>query len=225
MKQNHFTFTSLKERRCRTTFTFNIKMRVLFVLICCCMALPVVSQQRRATTPQQRRITVSQPQKTSFEFYVYENATFKKAGDTDYYVVNMGKKSAHQLYMDILSHISSIYRNPERVISKVEDRSIVINGYANEVSYFKDRQGYSTSVSFKYRIELQFKDGKIRVNAPDLLDIYTSNALGDNKLSDYSLKYIVYLFDGETAAMKKEIDKYINMLITTIVYGSKDDDW
>ena len=225
MKQVYSTFTSLKERKCRTTFTFNTKMRVLFVLICCFMTLPIVSQQRRATTPQKRRTTVSQPKKTSFEFYVYENATFKKAGDTDYYVVDMGKKSAHQLYMDVLSNISSIYRDPDRVISKVEDRSIVINGYANEVSYFKDWQGYSTSVSFKYRIELQFKDAKIRVNAPDLPDIYTSNALGDKKLSSYPTKYIGYLFGGETTAMKKEIDKYINAVITAIVYGSKDDEW
>jgi len=183
------------------------------------------SQQRKTTTPQQRKATVSQPKKTTFEFYVYENATFKKAGDTDYYVVDFGKKSAHQLYMDVLSHISSIYRNPNRVISKVEDRSIVINGYADEVSYFKDPQDYSTSMSFSYRIELQFKDGKIRVNAPDLPEIYTSNALGNNKLSDYPNKYIGYLFGKETAAMKKEIDKYINAIITYVIYGSKDDDW
>ena len=199
--------------------------QILSILICCLMVLPMFSQQRKTTTPQQRKATVSQPKKTTFEFYVYENATFKKAGDTDYYVVDFGKKSAHQLYMDVLSHISSIYRNPNRVISKVEDRSIVINGYADEVSYFKDPQDYSTSMSFSYRIELQFKDGKIRVNAPDLPEIYTSNALGNNKLSDYPNKYIGYLFGKETAAMKKEIDKYINAIITYVIYGSKDDDW
>ena len=136
----------------------------------------------------------------------------------------MGKKSAHQLYMDVLSHISSLYRNPDRVISKVEDRSIVINGYADEVAYFKDQE-YTTSMSFKYRIELQFKDGKIRVNAPDLPEIYTSSAWGERKLSSYPTKYIGYLFGGETSAMKKEIDKYINAIITAIVYGSKDDEW
>ena len=215
----------MSPRKHETTTAHNVSMRVLSVLICCLMGLPMFSQHRKTTTSQQRKATVSQPKKTSFEFYVYENATFKKAGDTDYYVVDFGKKSAHQLYMDVLSHISSIYRNPDRVISKVEDRSIVINGYANEVSYFKDMQGYSTSMSFRYRIELQFKDGKIRVNAPDLPDIYTSSALGDSKLSDYPNTYIGNLFGRETSAMKKEIDKYINMLITTVVYGSKDDDW
>lgn len=223
MKQKFFSFTS--PRKHETTFKLNFAMRVLTVFVCCCMVLPVTSQQRRAITPQKRKTTVSQPKKTSFEFYVYENATFKKAGDTDYYVVDMGKKSAHQLYMDVLSHISSIYRNPDRVISKVEDRSIVINGFADEVSYFKDQEGYSNSMSFKYRIELQFKDGKIRVNAPDLPDIYTSSAWGERKLSSYPTKYIGYLFGGETAAMKKEIDKYINAVITAVVYGSKDDEW
>lgn len=223
MRQNYFSFTS--PRKYKTTLKLNFAMRVLIVFVCCCMALPVTSQKRRTITSQKRKTTVSQPKKTSFEFYVYENATFKKAGDTDYYVVDMGKKSAHQLYMNVLSHISSIYRNPNRVISKVEDRSIVINGYADEISYFKDQEGYSTSMSFQYRIELQFKDGKIRVNAPDLPEIYTSSAWGERKLSNYPTKDIFYLFGGETVAMKKEIDKYINMVITSVVYGSKDDDW
>ena len=222
MKLNYLSFTS--PRKHETTSKLKIAMKVLTVFVCCCMVLPVTSQQRRTITPQKRKTTVSQPKKTSFEFYVYENATFKKAGDTDYYVVDMGKKSAHQLYMDVLSHISSLYRNPDRVISKVEDRSIVINGYADEVAYFKDQE-YTTSMSFKYRIELQFKDGKIRVNAPDLPEIYTSSAWGEQKLSNYSTKYIGYLFGRETSAMKKEIDKYINAIITAIVYGSKNDEW
>lgn len=222
MEQKYLSFTS--PRKHETTSKLNFAMKVLTVFVCCCMVLPVTSQQRRTITSQKKKNTVSQPKKTSFEFYVYENATFKKAGDTDYYVVDMGKKSAHQLYMDVLSHISSLYRNPDRVISKVEDRSIVINGYADEVAYFKDQE-YTTSMSFKYRIELQFKDGKIRVNAPDLPEIYTSSAWGERKLSSYPTKYIGYLFGGETSAMKKEIDKYINAIITAIVYGSKDDEW
>ncbi len=223
MKQNYFSITS--QRKHETTFKLNFAMRVLTVFACCCMALPVTGQQRRTLTPQKRKTTVSQPKKTSFEFYVYENATFKKTGDTSYYVVDMGKKSAHQLYTDVLSHISSIFENPDRVISKVDGRSIVINGYADKISYFKDIDGYSNSVSFKYRIKLQFKDGKIRVNAPDLPEIYTSSAWGDRKLSSYPTKYIGYLFGGATAAMKKDIDKYINAVITAIVYGSKDDEW
>lgn len=201
--------------------------RILSVLICCLMVLLVVSQQRRTTAPQARNATVSQPKRTTFQFEMKWDASFKRDGEDNYYVVDFGKKSAHQLYMDVLSHIASIYRNPEYVTSKVEDRSIVINGYANEIAYFKDSYDYINTVSFRYRLELQFKEGKIRVNAPTTIDLYSESSSKIKKYSDCNsnMNAFVYLFDAKSATVMKEINKYINALITAVVYGSKDDDW
>lgn len=212
-----------------------MKRTLLLLIVCLSLSVvgnaqtkkPTRTAAKKTTTTQTKKTVGSLPKKTIFEFYIYDDATFKKAGENDYYVVNFGKKNAHQLYMDVLSHIASIYKNPDYVTSKVEDRSIVINGYADEIAYYNDWQDYMTSVSFKYRIELQFKDGKIRVNKPTLLDAYTSNALGDSKLSDYpSINSAMFnLFGGQITAMKKEIDKYINRVISSVVYGSRDNDW
>ena len=105
------------------------------------MVLPMASQQKKKATTQVRRTTVSQPTKTTFEFKIQWDASFKKEGENNFYVVNFGRKSAHQLYMDVLSHIASIYKNPDYVTSKVEDRSIVINGYAGDIAFFKDHWG------------------------------------------------------------------------------------
>lgn len=190
------------------------------------MVLPMASQQKKAVTTQKRKTTVSQPPKTTFQFKLQFNATFKKDGENNYYVVDFGKKSAHQLYMDVLSNIASMYRNPDRVTSKVEDRSIVINGYADEIAWYNDWQDYTTSVSFSYRIDLQFKDGKIRVNAPTLQEIYTSSASGNKKLSDQGSVAIGMNHEfGTHKDVFETIDKYLNMVITSAVYGSKDDDW
>lgn len=200
--------------------------KILSILICSLMVLPMASQQKKTITTQKRKTAVSQPKKTTFQFKLQCNATFKKDGENNYYVVDFGKKSAHQLYMDVLSNIASMFRNPDLVTSKVEDRSIVINGYADDIAWYKDWLDYSTSVSLSYRIDLQFKDGKIRVNAPTIEEIYTSSASGIKKLSDQgSVDYGMNHEFGTHKDVFESIDKYLNMVITSVVYGSKDDDW
>lgn len=199
------------------------------------MALPAVSQQKKIATTQQRKpaasqqrkTSVTQPKQTTFEFKMQWDTSFKKEGEDNFYVVNFGRKNAHQLYMDVLSHIASIYKNPDYVTSKVEDRSVVINGYAGEIAYFKDHWGDYYSASFKYKLEFQFKDGKIRVNAPTTLEVYAEGSSKTKKFSEcvYASDGLRYLFSTEKDNMLNEINKYINSLITTIVYGSKDDDW
>ena len=225
MKQKHFSFTKL--RKYETTFSQNTTMRVFSILICCFMALSAVSQQKKTTTIQQRKTTATQTKQTTFEFKMQWDASFKKEGENNFYVVNFGRKSAHQLYMDVLSHIASIYKNPDYVTSKVEDRSIVINGYAGEIAYIKDHWGDYYSAGFKYRLEFQFKEGKIRVNAPTTLDLYAEGSNKTKKYSDYDPTTNVFfnLFSTEANTVKNEIDKYVNTLIATVIYGSKDEYW
>lgn len=201
--------------------------KILSILICCMMVLPMASQQKKKATTQVRRTTVSQPTKTTFEFKIQWDASFKKEGENNFYVVNFGRKSAHQLYMDVLSHIASIYKNPDYVTSKVEDRSIVINGYAGDIAFFKDHWGDYYSAGFKYRVEFQFKEGKIRINAPTALDLYAEGSSKTKKYSDYDPTTNVFfnLFSTEANSVKNEIDKYVNTLISTVIYGSKDEDW
>lgn len=200
--------------------------RILSILICGLMVLPMASQQKNATPNQKRSTTVSQPKRTDFQFKIQWDASFKKDGENNFYVVDFGRKSAHQLYMDVLSHIASIYRNPEYVTSKVEDRSIVINGYADEITSFKNRYNHYYLVGLKYRLELQFKDGKIRVDAPTTIDVYAESSSNINKYSEYAstTSGLYYMFEAKKTVLD-DINKYINALITAIVYGSKDNDW
>ena len=201
--------------------------RILSILICSMMVLPMASQQKKVTPTQKRTTSVSQPKRTIFQFEIQWDASFKRDGEDNFYVIDFGKESAHQLYMDVLSHIASIYRNPEYVTSKVEDRSIVINGYADEITSFKNSYDYYYSVGIKYRLELQFKEGKIRVNAPTTIDVYAERPSKIKKFSDClsPSSGFYYLFEEESTTVTKDINKYINTLISAVVYGSNDDDW
>ena len=85
----------------------------------------------------------------------------------NYYVIPFVGISAHQLYMDQLARIASIYVSPDRVTEKVEDKAIVINAAESKLMSYLGVTG-RTDIIVKYRIEMQFKDGKIRLNPPSI---------------------------------------------------------
>ena len=98
----------------------------------------------------------------------------KASNNTDnYYVLEYEGKSASELYTNILSSISNLYKNPQKVLSTVENVSIKVSATALDVKVPRDEseindvfpQKYSYW-GFDYRLSFQFKDGKIKVNAP-----------------------------------------------------------
>lgn len=211
---------------CEKMATVNLSMRVITFLACCSMALPVISQQKKSNVTPRRKSTLSQPKRTTFDFQLLHNATFQKEGQNNFYVVSFPKKNAHQLYMDVLSHIMSIYKKPDLVTSTVKDRSIIINGYAGDIASFKYYDEYY-STCLEYNLNFQFKDGKIRVNAPVVIEIYAEGSSQIKKLSDAvnTSSGFNYLFSTGVQDRMNEIDKYINTLISTIIYGPKDEEW
>lgn len=207
---------------------FNFTMRLLMVLVCCCLALPVFSQQRKNIRRPQSKTRVVKSQKVAFNFKILSDLTFKrKDGTNNFYVINFPKKTAHQLYMDILSHIASIYSNPDYVTSKVEDRTIVVNGYARDITSSKDYGGSFIAIDLEYKLNFQFKDGRIRINAPIAQDIYSRRGSHTNKVSEYGDITSGYLsvLGTKSSEAEKDINEYINKLISTIIYGVQDDNW
>lgn len=198
------------------------------------LVIPMAAQRKKATVHRPKKTTVAQPQRVGFNFQLQADGTFGKAGETDYYVAEFVGKTAHQLYMDVLEHISTIYSNPDYVTTKVADRSIVVNGYSKEAAFFYDKGANLTGVNYNYRIELLFKDGKIRVNAPVIKEIETYTARWnqtynndpydrESKSLDVVAKYIL---NDEVAI--NAFNKNINLRVYAIVYGvpgKRSDDW
>ena len=82
-----------------------------------------------------------------------------------FFVVNFPGKTASQLYSDVLAHIAQVYVYPVRVTDKAEKRSIIINGSEPE---FMELTGRLGCLYLRYRIEIQFKDGRLRINMPEI---------------------------------------------------------
>lgn len=103
-------------------------------------------------------------------FLFSKDAYYYTADSKNYIVYEVKGYSQKALYNKVLLGISKLFKNPEKVISKFENEFITINGYNG------DCVKYSTLwFSYTYSIKIQFRDGKIRVDAP----IITGSGSGD----------------------------------------------
>jgi len=77
----------------------------------------------------------------------------------DYLVLRISSKSKKELYNNCLVSLSKIYTYPDKVLSTVENESIVVNGLTQ---ILKDKNNLY-SYQFYYNINFQFKEGKLKI--------------------------------------------------------------
>lgn len=148
------------------------------------------------------------------------------ANDKSYIVVEFPGKTKSELYSDILVSSSAMYVSPKDVLSVVENESITINGYAKECLHYG-----MNIISVNYSITILFKDGKIRINSPQVVSIrfdsgkITTNFTGWLNTQNFFVQGVV----NSKPNKKKVIDEYndkMNSLIYNILnYKAVEEDW
>ena len=184
---------------------------------------------RKATT--QKKVSTQIPvkdEKIEFKMKFVDGGKFVIDSINNYYVIPFTGKTAHELYMDQLARIASIYVSPDRVTEKVEDKTIIINAAESNLMSYLGVTG-RVEVIVKYRIEIQFKDGKIRLNPPSISKAVKNikeafrpgnsfEEININKLSSAN---------NNVPEFSQNVEKYFNVLLDMLVYGKdkQDDDW
>lgn len=100
-------------------------------------------------------------------FVLMPDGTYQTEDGKDFIVIPFEGKTAHQIYQELASNVSSTFNDPSKVMSGVEEASIKIRAYSNDLviakpfGYFKDQPfgGY-------YQLEFKIRDGRVRVSAP-----------------------------------------------------------
>lgn len=95
---------------------------------------------------------------------------FVSNDNSDFTVVNVPNVKQKDLYKNVLNTINSMYSNPQKGLSVVDGESISITAYEKEVLPIKLSNGLGKSIrkyDLSYKLTFLFKDGKIRINAPD----------------------------------------------------------
>lgn len=166
-----------------------------------------------------------------FHFVPNTDGTFTTIDGRQFYIVRKDKQSAHKIYEQLCTNVSQIFINPDRVISGIPDKVLVVNGLAKKLSPVKVG-GFTTYHDVFYRIEILIKDGRLRVNTPLItkIGLDTRNSHGgdlDYKYEDPTESMILMVGDDD---FKNAVSNAINPVIYGIVYGvkgsySSDNDW
>ena len=160
------------------------------------------------------------------KFFIKDNSgVLKTNGSDDFYVLSYQGKSAAELYTNVLSAISTIYKNPEKVLSKVENVSLTISSTAMDVPVPKDADEINSVFpqknnyyGFDYNLVFLFKDGKIRVNAPrfDVENVLWANVFDDGIYKPVASGF-KYHFGESSDKINIGFEKYLNNLVVIIL--------
>jgi len=166
------------------------------------------------------------------EKFVLTEQGLRTNSGKDYIVLNYPGMSQETLYKLYLSKLSAIYISPKDAISSVPNSMINITGFARNIC----SQGFVHYDSY-YTVVFQFKDGKVKINAPAMQG-------SDGEIAR-SGKYFIYLKGSynpgfgyvkfsiwnnkgklKKGKFKKSIEDYFNDYIATIVKDTnKKDKW
>ena len=162
-------------------------------------------------------------------FKMNYDGNFSTQDCKDYDVAVIEGKDATELFDLVRKHVSLAFRSPKDIESNINDKIISIYGYAPKCTFFT-APGFKFYLSFHFSLKFQFKDGKIRIEAPILSEMEgsawptlqkTFKAKGifskEGVLSDNPKK-------RQTVTM---LENYFNNLINRIINGDSkaNEDW
>ena len=157
-------------------------------------------------------------------FELKSDATFKTSDGQSYVVIPFEGKTAQELYNLVKSNVMKTYNSPKEVMSENAPTSISIRAIgvvANPTMLFIPRR-----LQTYYNLLFQFKDGKIRVDAP-AIDVDTKLMDEDNQLNpnvlfslrDWTNK--IYEKDGsiksKNLSKKQFTENSINSIINKLI--------
>ena len=150
------------------------------------------------------------------DFRLFDNTALSDSTRLNYIVINREGRSAHDLYSDYLLVVNSISTSANSV-QIVEDKSITLFNHCAYYNQYGEGEYYQ---SFDYRLQFQFKDGKVKVCAP-WLDNNSVRLRNDENGIDMPNNPIDALRTGVNA-----FSGYFNNLITDIIQkADKVNEW
>lgn len=99
-------------------------------------------------------------------FTITTDGYYRAPDGKDYIVYPFEGKSAREIYSLICTNVARVYNFPQKVMSSVENTSVAIHAYADDILYQKSYLGIKFFYEGTYNILIEIKDGRVKVNAP-----------------------------------------------------------
>ena len=196
------------------------------VILICMVMLPMMafSQAKKTVvrkpapkTTTKKVVTKATPSFTtpSFKFDSYGGLATDDGKEYVVYELQGWKQS--ELYNKMVLGISNLFTYPEKVMSKVDNELITVNGFESSAFTWGKNDH---AVSYYYTLKFQFKDGKIRVDP--IIRGYDHYSKGCTPVEGWMRT------QGNYQEVKPKFEKAINNLIYTFLqksFDTKNDDW
>lgn len=99
-------------------------------------------------------------------FTITTDGYYRTPDGKDYIIYPFEGKSANDIYSLICSNVAKVYNSPQRVMSTVENTSVSIHAFADDILYQKSYLGLKFFYEGTYNLLIEIKDGRVKVNAP-----------------------------------------------------------
>lgn len=137
-------------------------------------------------------------------FTLNQYGEYQSSEGDDFIIIPFDGKTAHEIYQELASNVGSLYNEPSKVMSTVEDASIKIRAFSNDLIRVSVL-GLKSSFGGYYQLEFLIKDGRVRVSAPlieetlwsgsptqrsffkEIKKYFKDGKLKENKESDYTV--------------------------------------
>lgn len=103
---------------------------------------------------------------TLVNFYLKPDGTFQTNEGNSFVVIEYEGKTAQELFNLVKANVLTLYNNPQHVLNEIEPSNITIRALSDKL-YSTYKLG-AAFVEYRamYTLVFQFKDGRIRINAP-----------------------------------------------------------
>ena len=140
-----------------------------------------------------------------------------------------------ELYAKAKTVVTSMWNSPKDVMSYNEPDIIVVSGYSSNAAHFK-KWGRDNIFGMEYRLQIQFKDGRIRIDAPAIGRLDYANGqgsmlieAGDNSTSQHITRAFERNGKVRFPDFNKNVEDYFNALVATLIdkmqNGVTEEDW
>lgn len=156
---------------------------------------------------------------------------FRNAEDEskDYIVVQIDG-TQEELFNKAKTAVTSIFSSPKDVLSFNEPDIIVATGISSGDLQYK-MMGMVTFFDVPYRLQMQFKEGRIRIDAPAASKGIVNGGRGEMFFGRGGGLAYIFKKDGKLRLekQKKQLEDYFNGLVANIISkiekGAAQEDW
>ena len=166
----------------------------------------------------------------------YKGFVDSEKPENDYLVVTFDGLTKEQIYVKAQRAVAKSFISGKNVMTNIPNEQISINGILPEATV-RSPMGMKLPFDMKFTMDLEFKDGKMRINAPHILELRQEATLGDVFMyltkaeagSTFIKKnFAIFKNDGRVNEKKhkENIENKTNELVAYIIKVMKDDsDW